>query len=130
MTDYNSVEKYESMLDSLPSAVPQPCVECPFLRSAVPGHIGPYMAHEWPEMCHAEGPIACHMTIEREGQPWPELKQCAGAAIFRANIFKSPRHPNIAKGERDTVRVFAWDDEFIAHHAPQSPKLKEKGRRR
>lgn len=131
MTDPDyTLDEIETVMQSLPPVAPNPCVECPFLRSSVPGHIGPYAAHDWPEMCHAEGPIACHMTIEHEGQPWPELKQCAGAAIFRANICKTPRNPKVAKGERDTIRVFGWDDEFIAHHAPQSPKLKEKGKRR
>lgn len=128
-SDY-TLEEYERLLEDLPDVVPNPCAECPFLRSSVPGHIGPYAAHDWPEMCHSEGPIACHMTIkDTNGWKTEGIKQCAGAAIFRGNIMKSPRHPNIARMDSDMVRVFAWDDEFIAHHAPESPKRNQRGSR-
>lgn len=123
-----TLEQYMEILDNLPPVVPKPCEECPFRRDSVPGHIGPYAAHDWPNMAHAEGPIACHMTIKGdEGWGQDGMKQCAGAAIFRANIMKSPRHPKVARLPADKQLVFAWDDELIAHHAPESSHINQRG---
>lgn len=108
--------RQERVLDSLPEATARPCVECPWLRTAVRGHLGPNTAEEWTEIAHTDSPIACHMTIDHNHQDWPELRQCAGSAIFRANVFKEPRHPKVARAERDEQRVFSSDQEFIDHH--------------
>jgi hypothetical protein len=63
------------------------------------------------------------MTIKRTDDDgygkWddPAIRQCAGSAIFRANICKSPRNPEVARAdEADRVTVFGWDNEFIDHH--------------
>lgn len=109
-------EKQWAELDKLPEATVRPCNECPWRRDSRPGHLGPYSAQEWANAAHGESPIACHETIKHEDQDWSELRQCAGMAIFRANIFKSPRHPKVARAKRDEETVFSWDDEFIAHH--------------
>lgn len=121
MTDLTDLDerlrKQREVLDNLPDVTVRPCNECPWLRTARPGHLGPNTAKEWAEMAHGESPVACHETITHADQDWRELRQCAGMAIFRANIFKTPRHPKVARAkEPDTDRVFAWDDEFIAHH--------------
>lgn len=110
------IRKATTFLDKLPDAVAKPCTECPWRRDATPGHLGPHAAKEWVDMAHGEGPIACHMTIQHEDQDWSELKQCAGSAIFRGNICKSPRHAKVAVFETDKVTVFGWDDQFIEHH--------------
>lgn len=121
----------EEMLDNLPEATKVPCLECPWLRKAVPGHLGPLKAEQWCEMAHGEGPVACHMTVQSDDQPWSEVRQCAGMAIFRANIFKSPKHPKVALAEeRDTTSVFSWDDEFIKHHTGEDGVRAPRGRRR
>lgn len=112
-----SWEEIQEILDNLPTPTRKPCNECPWLRSSVRGHIGPHDPDQWVEMAHADGPIACHKTIDYDGQDWSELRQCGGSAIFRANVYKTPRHPNVAKAEaRDEETVFSWDDEFIEHH--------------
>lgn len=113
-------EEGQRFLKELPEATARPCAECPWRRDSRSGHLGPNTAEEWAELAHGESPIACHMTIESDDQPWPELRQCAGSAIFRANICKSPRNPEVAVGQQDTKTVFAWDDEFIAHHEGQT----------
>jgi hypothetical protein len=115
-------DNVRSLLDRLPEPTKVPCPECPWLRVSAPGWLGPYTADEWLTLAHSDSPIACHTTItetneEGEGD-WshPQMRQCQGAAIFRANVFKSPRHPSIARAERDTEMVFTWNDEFRAHH--------------
>jgi hypothetical protein len=92
------------------------CAECPWSRDAVPGHLGPNDAETWCEVAHSDSPVACHMTLTHEGWLSPNVKQCAGVAIFRGNIGKSPRDPRIERWERNVDTVFAWDDEFIAYH--------------
>lgn len=115
------LRKQREVLDNLPEVTKKPCNECPWLRTARRGHLGPNTAVEWAEIAHGEGPVACHETIKYTGQDWKEMRQCAGMAIFRANIFKTPRHPRVVRAdERNTELVFAWDDEFIAHHEGDS----------
>lgn len=110
------IHESQRVLDNLPEPTVRPCAECPWVRTAVAGHLGPHTPEEWVEMAHGESPIACHMTIDHADQDWTELRQCAGSAVFRANVYKTPRHPLVALGERDTETVFAWDNEFIDHH--------------
>lgn len=115
----------------LPPCTAQPCAECPWVRTSTPGHLGPYTAEHWAEIAHSEAPIMCHRTLRHGDHQFtdPEIRQCRGAAIFRANIFKTPRNPTAARAEeRDTETVFRWDDEFIEHHAPPRPG-REKGDR-
>lgn len=113
-----SMEEFEEVAPPVRS---KPCNECPFLRTSLPGHLGHLTAAEWAEMAHGEGPMACHLTTN-PASSWVGTMQCAGMAQFRRNIFKSPRDPLIAVApERDTVTVFAWDNEMIAHHERRVP---------
>ena len=100
-----------------------PCNDCPWRRDAIPGWLGPHTAEEWTQMAHADGQIACHQTIPadtpEDGSDLDQMTACAGAAIFRANIAKSPRPLRGLPEYRlaaDRERVFSWDDEFIAYH--------------
>lgn len=111
------------MPTSLPPATPKPCDDCPWLRSSLPGWLGPFSPHEWVELAHGEQPIACHKTIKNtndEGEgDWtdPAMRQCRGAAIYRTNVCKSPRDSAIATIDAaDRELVFSWRDEFIQHH--------------
>lgn len=107
---------------SLPEVTAKPCNDCPWRRNSLPGWLGPFNAGEWLLLAHGEAAIACHLTIadsDEDGNgDWnqPGMRQCAGAAIFRANICKSPRNPEIARLPQDRENVFSWNDEFIAHH--------------
>jgi len=49
---------------TLPQATPRPCNDCPWRRKSCAGWLGPF-----------------------------GIKQCAGAAVYRANVCKSPRDP-------------------------------------
>lgn len=109
----------------LPEVTAAPCVECPWRRESTPGHLGPHSAEEWALGAHGESAIACHMTIKRPIEAeWddPGLRQCKGAAIFRANVLKLPRDPAIAVGPRDTDKVFSNNAEFITHHKEKKEK--------
>lgn len=73
------------------------------------GWVGGAMTPEqWCEAAHSDALIHCHTTDFKH--------QCAGAAIFRANVMKSPRDRSALCLPADTVNVFAWDDEMIKHH--------------
>ena len=105
-----------------PEPTAAPCAECPWRRVAAPGWLGPHDAWEWLEAIHGEGAIACHMTIKDtndEGRgDWdhPSMRQCRGAAIFRAHVCKSPVNPSIETGPSDPDKVFVSNAEFVAHH--------------
>lgn len=102
--------------EDLPPAVPRACKECPWRRDSEPGWLGPYDAKTWILAVHSDQPIACHETIKSSDQPWSEVKQCRGSAIYRANVYKSPRNPQVVVGPQDTKTVFDSDGDFIAHH--------------
>jgi hypothetical protein len=103
---------------SLPEATKKPCNDCPWRRNAAPGWLGPLSGDEWILLAHSDEPIACHITIEREDD-WetPGIKQCKGASIYRANMAKSPRDPEIDRGTADRETVFATRQEFLDYHA-------------
>lgn len=88
-----------------------PCVDCPFSRQSVRGWLGPLTAEEWMIVAHSDRKLMCHTGD----------KQCAGAAIFRANVCKHPRDPEALELPRNTKKVFSWDNEFLAHHAKAKP---------
>jgi len=113
-----------------PPATPEPCNDCPWRRAAIPGWLGPYLPSDWIKIAHSEAPIACHKTIvvtdplEMTGK-WdhPKLRQCRGAAIFRANVSKQPKNPTIETGPPDTESCFGSNEEFLEHHGgePMTP---------
>ncbi len=76
-------------------------------------------AREWVQLAHSDQPIACHQTITRDDD-WdaPDLRQCKGAAIYRANLAKMPRNSQDARHgtSTDVESVFATDDEFVNYH--------------
>lgn len=85
----------------------KPCSDCPFARTALRGWLGPYTAEQWLGIVHGEGLVECHTKIG---------PQCAGAAIYRGNICKSPRDAELLVLPPDSVRVFARPLEFMTHH--------------
>lgn len=107
---------HELYTKQYPEVTPTPCSECPWRRSATPGYLGPHDAEEWIQIAHAEGPIACHLTCNGDAEWSPEVRQCAGAARFRANVHKKPRNSSIVTGPQDHKAVFSSNIEFIEHH--------------
>lgn len=109
---------------NLPDVQPSPCGECPWRRISLPGWLGPFEAGEWVALAHSDEPIACHTTLgvqpdEDSQVVWldPRIRQCAGAATYRANVAKRPRTLGVITGPVDRVKVFATPAEFKEHHA-------------
>jgi hypothetical protein len=87
--------------------ITQPCTDCPWARTALPGWLGALTADEWLREAHGEARIDCH-TLKGP--------QCAGAAIYRANMLKLPRDRNTLRLPKDKTKVFATPTEFKNHH--------------
>lgn len=84
-----------------------PCSDCPFARKSLPGWLGSTTAEQWIQALHGEARIECH-TVSNQ--------QCAGAAIYRANVCKAPRTAGVLQLPPDPIKVFAWPLEFLTHH--------------
>lgn len=92
-----------------------PCSDCPWARKSLAGWVGALSPMDWIRYAFSDNRIECH-TRPQAGivRTW---WQCAGAAIFRANICKVPRDPDVMQDlAPDTVRVFATPREFLNHH--------------
>lgn len=87
--------------------IEKPCHDCPWRRNALQGWLGGNTAEQWLEIAHGEARIPCHAL---------KGPQCAGAAIFRANMCKLPRDPSVLRLPADREAVFAHNGEFLDHH--------------
>lgn len=103
------MRKCVSHAEAKPSKVQHktPCSDCPFRRDALPGWLGGNTAEDFVSFARGDEPYPCHTKIG---------PQCAGLAIFRANICKSPRNPEALIAPQNKRLVFAWTDEFLKHH--------------
>jgi hypothetical protein len=104
----------------------KPCKECPFARNntltgSKPGgadptvYIGQSMGPFW---------LPCHMEKEYEGKKTSpdKVNQCAGAAIYRANV-NAPKMPDeMLALHEDKETVFGSHAEFYAHYEGVSIK--------
>lgn len=85
-----------------------PCSDCPFARKSLAGWLGRLSPQAWMQIIFGDGRVDCHTRVPM---------QCAGSAIFRANICKVPRDQTVLQDLKvDTIRVFATPEEFISHH--------------
>lgn len=89
-----------------------PCSDCPFRRDSIPGWLGRMSVDEWVELAHGEGQADCHTKKQVNGDGWA----CAGLAIYRANVAKAPRDPEIMRLPADREKVFSFG-EFRKHHS-------------
>lgn len=85
----------------------KPCSDCPWARTAIPGWLGSSTPDEWLSHAHGEARVECHTLL---------TQQCAGIAIYRRNMCKSPRDPGALVLDADREKVFSNPMEFIAHH--------------
>lgn len=85
----------------------RPCSDCPWARDSLPGWLGGPDADTWLRAAHGEERIDCHTLQGAE---------CAGAAVYRANVHKTPRDPEVLRLPKDPERVFASPAEFKEHH--------------
>jgi hypothetical protein len=75
-------------------------------RNALPGWLGGATPDEYRQLAHSDHVVNCHVITNQ---------QCAGIAIYRANVCKLPYPPNL-KLPRNTEKVFASPMEFVEHH--------------
>jgi len=92
----------------------KPCSDCPWARNSLAGWLGGSTPEEWVAEAHSDNHIDCH-TLKGA--------QCAGAAIYRANVIKSPRNPEVLRLPPDGLRVFRNPNEFVEHHSKPETKL-------
>jgi hypothetical protein len=90
----------------------KPCTDCPWARASLKGWLGPLSAEQWLTVAHGDGLVECH-TMKLG---WAKPMQCAGAAIYRRNVAKTPRATEALRLPADRERVFASPSEFVAHH--------------
>lgn len=84
----------------------QPCSDCPFLRDAVPGWLGGDEPGAFVGLAHLNSEMQCHVLLGA---------QCAGGAVYRANICKRVTLPLLTL-PADKVKVFGNPMEFVEHH--------------
>ena len=84
-----------------------PCSDCPWRRDSLEGWLGSLSTEEWIAAAHGEARIECHVLLGA---------QCAGAAVYRANVCKQTRDTTDLRLPADRVAVFARPDEFREHH--------------
>ena len=95
----------------------RPCGACPFRRTSKPGALGGSTPLRF--LGHAHGPsfLPCHQCYDgSQITARFDLRQCAGAAIYRANA-NAMETPGLARLPADCVIVFGTPEEFLAHHA-------------
>lgn len=85
----------------------RPCSDCPFRRDSLHGWLGGYLPEMFTNAAHGEERMPCHLV---------KGMQCAGAGIFRGNVFKSPRNKELLTLRPDREVVFSSTQEFIQHH--------------
>jgi len=90
-----------------------PCSDCPWRRDSVPAWLGSLTSDEWIAAAHGEARIECHTLLGA---------QCAGSAIYRANVCKRSRDPQVLILPPDRDCVFATPREFVAHHVLENFK--------
>lgn len=100
------------------------CKSCPFSRQCEPGELGGSPVETY--IGQSMGPffLPCHACAGYKGNEQTlddGLPQCAGAAIFRANIGRDEVMPGalLKLFAGSDVNVFASMQEFIKHHAPE-----------
>lgn len=107
----------------------KPCADCPWARTAVPDWLGGETSGGWVSLVHSDVHIDCHTLLKKKAErhddrsvdpmePW----QCAGAAIYRANVCKSPRDKTNLELPPDEKLVFSSPQGFLDHHTRKIEK--------
>lgn len=84
-----------------------PCSDCPWSRQSLNGWLGGVSVESWLREAHGDAPVPCHVL---------KGAQCAGMAIYRANVCKLPRSPEALRLPANQTKVFSMPMEFAAHH--------------
>lgn len=99
----------------------KPCQKCPFARQSTPGAMGGSDPMVFIGQAYGPYRLNCHMAEGYEQDPDCMSAQCAGAAIFRANVDRAKLMPAVLLAlPKDTETVFADAAELLAHHSRRS----------
>jgi len=98
-----------------------PCPECPWSRGVKPGALGGSPPEVYIGQAAGHYVLPCHKHCDFSDPNWRvkaiDTPQCAGAAIFRANIGIDGYMPSkIHRLPANPVDVFATSAEFLAYH--------------
>jgi hypothetical protein len=98
-----------------------PCGSCPFTRASKPGELGGSPVDIYIGQAYGPFVLPCHCACNFDDPNWKDKSldtpQCAGAAIFRANIGVAPNLPDAIHAlPADRERVFSNEEELVAHH--------------
>jgi hypothetical protein len=101
----------------------KPCKGCPFRRDITPGALGGGVVETYIGQAFGPFVLPCHSASDYDPRTTTAADpQCAGAAIFRANVGVAGLMPKgIHSLPADPVAVFADAAEFIAHHTGADP---------
>lgn len=109
--------------DSIPEgskSMKKPCKDCPFSRTVKPGALGGSPAATFVGQGHGPFYLPCHKTCDFDDPNWKDNvtgpKQCAGAAMYRANIERAELMPNSLLKLPKSDLVFGSPEELFAHH--------------
>lgn len=86
------------------------------------GWLGGADVDDWVQAAQGEEEMACHAITIQSPLDNGDVKpvQCAGAAIYRANICKLLQDPKAFQLEANEDLVFASPVEFVEHHRIKS----------
>ncbi len=101
--------------------VQNPCPACPFSRAVAPGALGGSPISKYVGQIIGPFVLPCHKHCDFDDPQWREKSietpQCAGAAIFRANLgVNKLLPPALHKMPEDRETVFGSLTEFVQHH--------------
>lgn len=105
----------------------KPCKECPFARHCTPGATGGAPAVVYVGQAHAPMYLPCHMSAGyAEDRNDFSNPQCAGAAIYRANLDALADWPEHLKRRLHVLPAdptgatgaFRTPEDLLAHHWP------------
>lgn len=104
----------------------QPCRECPYRRESLPGYLGEASPEQFMATTMEDHQMPCHLTVDYDREDWEEgldeAEQCAGAAIFFANLCKLSRDRDRMKLPADREQVFSNPQQFLEHHKRRRSK--------
>lgn len=106
-------------LDDSTKKLKKPCADCPYSKTVTPGVLGGSDASVYVGQGHGPFWLPCHKTCDFTDPNWKDnhtVQQCAGAAIYRANIDRAKLMPGSLHTLDKSDTVFQSPEELYAHH--------------
>jgi hypothetical protein len=97
----------------------KPCKDCPYSKTVIPGALGGSDPEVYIGQGHGPFWLPCHKTCDFTDPNWKKdtsVQQCAGAAIYRANIDRAFLMPISLQKLEQSDLAFGSPEELYAHH--------------